>query len=245
MSGPDISSSAASQPSSSSSSQTGYGPREFDPESPRSDRLRFAAAELGMREEDLDVFLRNGSTLEQIPKNPLIRKMQLAYFKKHETPPPNWMVVSGLFPECEPAYKGEERRKHVRIIYRTAMLLIRRALKRAELDEIKGERSVFLDPVVEVCRDMEISQSKLSSFCKEFSGNSLTQTVDVVRAERVRKAMRNEIRGFVGKFKGPVTPSMNTCVDPLPEGEGLRKVQLWLAMILIGRNWTSGKFGRL
>jgi len=202
MSGPEFSSSVVSQSSStSSSSPVEYGPREFDPESPRTERLRCAAGELGMREEDLDVFLRNGSSIEQIPKNPQIRKMQLAYFKKHETPTPNWMVISGLFPESEPAFKGEDRRKRIRIICRTAVLLIRRALKRAELDENRAERSIYWDPVVEVCRELEISQSKLSSFCKEFSGNSLTQTVDVVRAERVRKMMRAEIRGFVNALR--------------------------------------------
>jgi len=204
MSGPEFSASAASQ-TSSNPNYTGEmakdGHSTFEHETAREKSLHEEASRLNIRAEDLDVFLRNGLSGDRIPKNPQIRKMQLNYLKRHETPTPKWIAISGFYPEAEASYPWDERRRRVGIIYRAAILLIRRALKRAEMDAINGERTVFWDPVVEVCRGLEISQSKLSAYCKEFSGNSLTQVIDVVRAERVRKMMRAEVREFLEGLK--------------------------------------------
>ncbi len=75
------------------------------------------------------------------------------------------MVASGMFPEV--ALDPGERRRRIRILYKAAVLIIRRELKRHAVDEFRAERSIFQDPVAEVCQAMEISQSKLSSFLRK------------------------------------------------------------------------------
>jgi len=158
-------------------------------------RLAQEAAKLKMSASELDVFLRNHVPIEGIPKHPEMRRMMSAYLKKNETPPPKWMVVSGLYDESH--LDASERRRRVLILYQSAVLVIRRELRRHEVDEFKAERSIFWDPVAEVCLSMEISQSKLSRYCKELTGNSLTQVIDAVRAESVRAKMKAEIKGFL------------------------------------------------
>ena len=108
-------------------------------------------------------------------------------------------MVSGLFPEIQ--FSEGERRKRLRALYKCTTLLIKRALAREAVDPFKDERSVYWDPVAEVCRELEIAQSKLSSFLKEFSGSSLTQVIDCVRAERIKKVMGRKIRAFVREFR--------------------------------------------
>ena len=136
------------------------------------------------------------------------------------------MVVSGLWPETEKSDPAPVRRKKIRALYKAAVLLIRRELKRHEVDEFRSERTVFWDPVVEVCREMEISQSKLSSFCKELTGNSLIQVIDSIRVESVLGRMKEGIRGFVAEHTVPPHPADGTAVrrpsPPLGRGETAR-----------------------
>ena len=189
------------------------------------------AAALGMRYEDLDVFLRAGFAAEDIPKGPANRKSMLAYLRKRSVAPPKWVVVSGLWPETEMSDPAPVRRKKIRALYKAAVLLIRRELKRHEVDEFRSERTVFWDPVVEVCREMEIAPSKLSSFCKEFSGNSLIQVIDSVRVEGVLGRMRAGVRAFIAEYAVPPHPADGTAVrrpsPPLGRGDssadGLRE----------------------
>jgi AraC-like DNA-binding protein len=169
-----------------------------DPVDIRERQLRETAAGLKIRPEDLDVFVRSGVPIESIPKHPQMRRSMLAYLRKKETPPPNWVMISGIWPEV--ALDAGERRKRVRALYKATVLLIRRELKRHEVDAFRAERSIFWDPVVEVCRALEISQSKLSAFCKELTGNSLIQVVDSIRAEGVKTTLRAGIRKFVKGF---------------------------------------------
>src|SRR5262249_45721770 len=106
-----------------------------------------------------------------------------------------WMESSGLFPEStlDPA----ERRKRVRIVYKIAVAIIREELKQHELDAQKEERTIFWDPISEVCQRMEVAPSKLSAFCKELTGLTLIHTIDRVRVEMVKGKLRAEIRGFI------------------------------------------------
>ena len=168
------------------------------------------AASLGMRAEDLDIFLRAGFAVEDIPKGADNRRAMLGYLRKRSVAPPKWVVVSGLWPEAEKNDPAPVRRKKIRALYKAAVLLIRRELKRHEVDEFRSERTVFWDPVVEVCREMEISSSKLSSLCKEFTGNSLIQVIDSVRVESVLGRMREGVRGFVAEFNGSPHPASDT-----------------------------------
>ncbi len=158
-------------------------------------RLEEEASKLKIPASELDVFLRNHVGVEQIPKHPAMRRAMLQYLKKNETPPPKWMVVSGFFDESH--LDATERRRRIRIIYNSAVLIIRRELKRHEVDEFRSERSVFWDPVSEVCQSMEICQSKLSRFCKELTGNSLAQVIDGVRAEGLKGKLRAGVKEFL------------------------------------------------
>ena len=179
------------------------------------------AASLGVRYEDLDVFLRAGFAVEDIPKGAANRKSMLAYLRKRSVAPPKWVVVSGLWPETEKSDPADVRRKKIRALYKAAVLLIRRELKRHEVDEFRSERSVFWDPVIEVCREMEISQSKLSSLCKELTGNSLIQVIDSVRVEGILGRMREGVRRFLAEYTVRPHPADGTAVRrPSPGGRG-------------------------
>ena len=158
------------------------------------------AAQLKLTPADLAVFTRNGFHYEKVPaEDTPNRRDMLAYLKKGEMSPPKWMMISGLYPDF--IYSEAERRVRLRALNKALVLLIRRALGRKDVDTFKNERSIYWDPVAEVCRDLEIAQSKLSSFCREFSGHSLSQVVDCVRAEKVRKVLRAGVRAFVGKWR--------------------------------------------
>jgi len=166
---------------------------EFDGE--REKYLREKGRELSMRPEDVDVFLRAGVPLEKIPINKGLRRSQLKYLRKNETTPPNWMMMTGLFPEVES--RGNDRRRRLRHLHKIAVGLIRRELMLFEKDPLKAERTIFWEPAVEVCRWLELSSSKLSAMLKEFNGNSLSQTIDCVKAEVVRKKMREGLKDWL------------------------------------------------
>ncbi len=167
-----------------------------DPDESRLRRLEAEASRLKIPAAELDVFLENHVDVDVIPKHPAMRKAMLQYLKKNETPPPKWMVVSGFYDDGL-HLDAKERRRRIRIIYNSAVLIIRRELKRHEVDEFRSERTVFWDPVSEVCQSMEICQSKLSRFCKELTGNSLTQVIDSVRAEGLKRKLRAGIKEFL------------------------------------------------
>ena len=197
-------SSSTTSPSTKTNSES-YDPAadcSFEPGS-RLDSLCRVAKDLGMRAEDLDVFLRAGMKLDDVPKDRMNRASMLAYLKRRSEAPPKWVLVSGLWPDSENTDFVDVRRRKVRALYKAAVLFIRKALKRHEIDPDKAERSVFWDPVVDVCKAMEISQSALSRYCKELTGNSLTQVMDSVRAEGLKGKLKNGIRKVVqgSKFK--------------------------------------------
>ncbi len=166
-----------------------------DPADAAAARLHAQAAELKMAPGDLEAFLKNGFEVGKIPAHPAMRRTMARYLKKNETSPPKWMVTSGLFPEF--GLDLAERRKRIRILYKAAVLIIRRELKRHEVDAFKAERSIFWDPVAEVCQTLEIAPSKLSAFCKELTGNSLIQVIDSVRAERLKRKLRAGVKKFL------------------------------------------------
>lgn len=165
------------------------------------------ARKLRLHVDDLRVFRDNGISLETLEtKTPSSRQRMLAYLKKNCGPVPVWIQISGLYPESKNGggliASPESRRKRVRALYKATMLLVRRALARHDVDPDRAERSVFWDPIAQVCRDLEIAPSKLSALLKEHAGHSLAQMIDNVRADRVRKTLRGGIRRFVGEMRG-------------------------------------------
>jgi len=86
------------------------------------------------------------------------------------------------------------RRQRLQNLYRAVKTVMREVMgnKFKGLDGAEDERGIYWDPVAEVCRSMEVSQSKLSALCREYSGDNLSQTADVVRAEGVERRMRGK-----------------------------------------------------
>ena len=157
------------------------------------------AKRLSLSADDLRTFCRHGFHYEKIPlKSSPNRRTMLAYLRRAETGPAKWIMISGLYPET--LHSEPERQKRLQALYKAVVLLIKRALAYQATQAI-AERSIYWDPIAEVCRELQIAPSKLSSLCKEFSGNSLSQVVDCVRAERIKKLLRKQIKAFVSNFR--------------------------------------------
>jgi hypothetical protein len=191
-------------------------------------KLEEWAEKLSLSVDDLKVFCRHGFYYEKVPAtNTPSRRALLAYLKRADTGPSKWLLISGLYPECQ--YSEAERRKRLRALYRAVVLLIKRALIRHASEEA-DERSIFWDPIAEICRDLELPASKLSSFCKEYSGHSLSQVVDCVRAERIKKVLKVKIRLFVREFRTHCASSVQDAPEEMDcwgVWKALKKSRRW------------------
>lgn len=111
---------------------------------------------------------------------------------------PQWRIISGFTPELEKTLDGKERRAALRAICKAAEQEIRAELHIASQDDdFPGERSFLWEPLPNVCRRLEISQSALTRFLKEFNGLTATQLVDKIRAENLREKFRKDLIAFV------------------------------------------------
>ncbi len=193
-------------------------------------KLDALALRLGLTVDDAMLFLRNGFDAERIPaRNTPNRRGLIAYLKKSEVGLPKWIHISGLVPEV--LFSEPDRRKRLRALYDATVLLIKRALGR-EAAEPHLERSIYWDPTAEVCRDLEIAPSKLSSLLKECSGHSLSQLIDCVRAEKIQKLLRGKIRCFVQEFR-------TQCATSAAEnGEKITAWEVWKAL-KASRKWPE------
>lgn len=157
------------------------------------------AGRLGLSEADLKVFCLAGFRYERVPpRDSAGRRALLGYLKSAKGGPAKWVLISGLYPEYR--YTEGERRRRLLVLYRAVVLLIKRSLAYQAQQQI-AERTIYWDPVGEVCRELDLAQSKLSAICKEVSGNSLSQVVDCVRAERIKKLMRAKVKAFVQEYR--------------------------------------------
>ncbi|MEI6233797.1 MAG: hypothetical protein WCT04_12135 [Planctomycetota bacterium] len=164
---------------------------------------------LGLHDDEVQLFIDNGLGLEVLLTKQLHERKAMAdYLRKRSGPIPRWVMISGLFKEADKDKGGvqiseESRRKRLRALYKAAVLLIKRALGRHEIDVDKAERSVFWDPVAMVARDLDIPPSKLSQLLKEFSGHSLSQVIDNCRVAALKGKLRAGVRGFLkGRVAG-------------------------------------------
>jgi len=158
---------------------------------------------LGIKAEDAELLLRYNVGAGKIPEDRGVRSALIEGLKRLENQQPAaWQVVSGLYDGYENA---PGRRDRLRALWKATVLLIRQELKLHEQEVAEGknvgERSVFWDPVAEVCQRQGISQSKLSAFCRELTGSNLVQTIDNVKAESLRGKLRKEVREFVRAHK--------------------------------------------
>lgn len=220
------------------------GPELYDPELARfeadcaaRDRMKEWGRKLRLHEDDLRVFLDSGLDYERIPATDTFsRRQMLAYLKKYSGPVPNWIRISGLWPEGKGGLvvTAESRRKRVRALYKATVLLIRRSLAAHEAGPDRAERSIYWDPVAEVCRALEISPSKLTAFLKEHAGHSLIQVIDNVRAERVKRRLRGELREFVnGMALEKRVNAHGACLGTILQGP-----EVW-AQLKVSRKWPE------
>src|SRR6185295_862322 len=198
--------------------------------------MQAMAVRLRLSPEEAEVLDRYGIAEEVVPRDAGVRTALVQYLQRRDFERPSvWQVVTGMHKGYE---NPRDRRERVRALWKSTVLLIRRELKWDEEERAAGtnagERSVFWDPAAEVSRWQEISQSKLSSFCKELTGSNLGQTIDNVKAEKLEGKLRKQVREFVHGFRLKVqgstlgegeaealTPrAIRPPVGPLPEGEG-------------------------
>src|SRR6185295_18387620 len=154
--------------------------------------MQAMAVRLRLSPEEAEVLDRYGIAEEVVPRDAGVRTALVQYLERRDFERPSvWQVVTGM-------YKGYEnaphRRERLQALWKATVLLIRRELKWDEAERAAGknvgQRSIFWEPAAEVSRRQELSQSKLSAFCKELTGNSLVQTIDNVKAEKLEGKLR-------------------------------------------------------
>ncbi|HLX64522.1 MAG TPA: hypothetical protein VKX17_24835 [Planctomycetota bacterium] len=155
------------------------------------------AFETGVCFGDAKVLIEAKYTAEMVPKSPAQRRMLLDYLRRNTYgSPPAWQWVSGLDDKFEITLG--ERRKRLRHLIEAVKLHIRMGLDFCRTDpEYVGECTIYWEPITAVCKAFGIAQSALSKFCVELNGLNLKGLVDAVRAESVKKRMREEVRGFL------------------------------------------------
>lgn len=168
--------------------------------------LKEVAAKFGMTLEAAQLFFDNHYQEADIPKDPIERERALLYLRKNvETgKPPKWLLFSGLWGPTEQGLKVSERRQRLQNLFRMVKALMREAVngKLFGLKDAEDERTIYWEPGPEVCRALEISQSKLTQLMKEYCGSNLPQMADEVRGERVMGRMRKEVRERIAGWKG-------------------------------------------
>ena len=102
---------------------------------------------------------------------------------------PEWQKISGLTPEREKNMSDNERDAAVRVLLKEVERIARDEFARGE-DAPAGERTVFWSPLEKICRKLEISRVKLSSFSRELTGMRAHEITDRIQAEKfLKKAM--------------------------------------------------------
>jgi len=123
---------------------------------------------------------------------------------------PLWRRVSGLITdESERAIRPMLRRDHIRKLLKTVDQILRAELKpptgrdndsaqqKESLAALKSERTVFWDPLPEVCFYLEIGQSKLAQYSRQSTGLGAKDLVDRIRVENLRASIRERLRKVV------------------------------------------------
>jgi len=157
--------------------------------------------EAGCSIADAKAYVEAKYTPQMLPKSHAQRQMLLNYLREHTYGElPLWQSISGW--DKNARYELPERRRRIRHLIEAVKNQIRAGLLLQERDrgtEIEEERTVYWDPIINVCEVFGISQSALSRFSVELTGLNLRGLVDFVRAESVVKKMRAEAREFVLK----------------------------------------------
>ena len=155
--------------------------------------------EAGCSTADAKVYVEAKYTPQMLPKSHAQRRMLLKYLKEHTYgKPPMWQWLSGW--DKNAAYELPERRRRIRYLIEAVKNQIRAGLMLQERDrgtEFEEERTIYWEPIINVCEIFGISQSALSRFSVELTGLNLRGLVDFVRVESAVKRMRAEAREFL------------------------------------------------
>ena len=117
-----------------------------------------------------------------------------------------WQQISGIPAKGEHFENPNRRAAGLRKLLSGIERLLRYELNRAPaVEEIPAEekecewldRSFQWDPLRLICLQYQIAQRKLSGFSKELTGMSAIELVDGIRAEKVRAALKAELKRFI------------------------------------------------
>lgn len=154
---------------------------------------------------------RNNSATEELARAPNAVRVKIIQDAVADTKIPLWQRVSGLTSlAAERAMRPMLRRERIRRLLKVVDQILRAELKtpacsendpaamKASVEELKRERSVFWDPLPEVCFYLEIGQSKLAQYSRQLTGLGAKDLVDRIRVEKLRASIRERLRKVVG-----------------------------------------------
>jgi hypothetical protein len=205
-----------------------------------------ARAEMELRQID-DLFERECDSLG-VAEARRLREERIVNIDKGGGGPgysiPFWQQITGLNAENEAGMNPNERAAGIALLIEKFEILIRYELRSMakRLDEQREHvmaqsrewtdrdadgnpvsrwaRPTHLwDPVRTICVEFGIAPRRLSSFCREVTGMSIWQLVDVIRAETVRKKMKGALLEFVRAWKG-ARALANLTPPPTPSRKG-------------------------
>jgi AraC-like DNA-binding protein len=114
-----------------------------------------------------------------------------------------WREISGMSEDAEDSSTPGERAEQIGKLLNAVEKLARYELNAHAAKRAAGEkdaRTYLWDPLASICKYLAISQRKLTTLSKEYTGMAAHELVDRIRAERVKDKMRADLRPFVANF---------------------------------------------
>lgn len=136
----------------------------------------------------------HGEEKAQAQRNERREKLRWERSWLHEEEPV-WRRLSGLHADDEAQMSPERRRRCLWKLVQAAERLMRHEMKNeATSAEVLAARTYLWDPVREVCFHLGIAQRRLSSCMKELTGMAVGEMVDRLRAEDLKRQMKEQLR---------------------------------------------------
>jgi hypothetical protein len=113
---------------------------------------------------------------------------------------PLWQRVSGLGSALEREMEPHLRRGCVLQLVKLFERVLRAEMQRGADAAVMEVRSVFWDPVSEICVYLGIAQEKLSRYCVELTGLRAREFSDKVRVEKLRPVLKAALGGVFQQY---------------------------------------------
>jgi len=165
-----------------------------------------------VREEDARRRKVAHEEADRLGKKGSIGLMVQAYGSLRDTKLPLWQRISGLTSESvERELEPMQRRAQIRRLLRAADSILRAELtppkvenpnsaeEQAAIEALKAERSVFWDPLPEMCFYLQIAQAKLAQYSRQLTGLGAKDLADRIRVETLRSQIRERLRKVTGR----------------------------------------------